>query len=80
MLESLNRKVIVPKSRFDATFSLVDPSRKWLVYLKMQVNRTNVLMLADTGTTNSFTTPECTKKLNMVVDATTMPVKVHFVQ
>lgn len=44
--------MLVAKGGFDAKISLINPSSKYLVYLKGQMNGTNVSMLIDTGATN----------------------------
>ena len=66
--------MLVAKGGFDAKISLINPSSKYLVYLKGQMNGTNVSMLIDTGATKSFMTLECAKRLKA------LPVKVNFAQ
>lgn len=68
------------KGDFKATFLIISPGRKGLVYLKALVNGSNVAILIDTRATNSFMTPECTKRLKVEMDDTTLPVKVNFAQ
>jgi hypothetical protein len=61
VLESLSLKMLVVEGGFEAKLSLINPSSKRLVYLKAQVNGTNVSMLVDTGAMNSFMTPQCAR-------------------
>ena len=65
---------------FEAKLSLMNPISKGLVYLRGQVNGTNVPMLIDTGAINSFMTPECAKRTGVAVVDTALPVKVKFAQ
>ena len=80
MLESLSLKMLVAEGGFEAKLSLINPSSKGLVYLKAQVNGTNVSMLVDTRATNSFMTSRCAKRLKVAVEETALPVKVNFAQ
>ena len=80
MLESLSLKILVAECGFKAKLSFINLTGKGLVYLKAQVNGTNVSMLIDTGATNSFMTSECARKLNVVVEDTAPLVKVNFAQ
>lgn len=59
VLENLSLKILVAECGFKAKLSFINLSGKGLVYLKAQVNATNVSMLIDTGATNSFITLEC---------------------
>ena len=80
MLKSLSGRLLVAEGGFDATLSLVSPTKKGLVYLKGQVNGTNVSRLIDTGASNSFMTPRCTERLKVEVTDTALPVKIYFAQ
>lgn len=42
MLENLSRRLLMAECNFEATFLLVSPTKKNLVYLKGQINKTNV--------------------------------------
>ena len=80
MLESLSGRLLVAECGFEATLSLVSPTKKDLVYLKGQVNGTNVSRLIDRGASNSFMTPRCTERLKVEVTDTALPVKINFAQ
>jgi hypothetical protein len=80
VLESLSLKMLVAEGGFEAKLSFINPSSKGLVYLKAQVNGTNVLMLVDTGATNSFMTLQCARRLKVAVEDTALSVKVNFAQ
>ena len=56
VLESLNRRLLIAEGGFEALLSIASPSKKGLIYLKSQVNGTNVSMLIDTGASNFFMT------------------------
>ena len=80
VLESLSRRLLVAEGGFEATHSLVSRTKKGLVYLKGQVNGTNVSMLIDTGASNSFMTPRCPERLGVEVTNMALPVKINFAQ
>lgn len=80
MLESLSLKTLVAEGGFEATFLFISSMEKHLVYLKGQVNGTNVSMLVDTWATNSFKTPRCAERLKVEVVDTALPVKINFAQ
>ena len=63
MFESLNLRLLVAEGGFEATISLANPTKKDLLYLKGQINGTNVSMLVHTGASNSFMMPRCTVRL-----------------
>ena len=80
MLENLSFKILVAECGFESKLSLINLTSKGLVYLKGEVNGTNVSMLVDTGATNSFLTPMCAARLKVEVVDTALPVKINFVQ
>ena len=80
VLESLSLRLLVAEGGFEATLSLASPIKKCLVYLKGQVNGTNVSMLVDTRASNSYMAPRCAARLKVEVTATALPVKINFAQ
>ena len=51
--------MLVVEEDFKAKLFFINPSSKELVYLKCQVNETNVSMLVDTKVTNFFMAQIC---------------------
>ena len=80
MLKSINLRMMVGEGGFHASLSTVNPDRKGLVYLWVKVAGSHVAMLLDIGATNSLMTSECARRLKLVVEKTTQPVKVNFAQ
>lgn len=80
VLKSLSCRMLVPEGGFEVAFSMISPGRKGLVYLKTQVSGFNVTILIDIGARDSFLTPECAKRLEVVVEDMALPVKVNFAQ
>ena len=80
VVESLIRRLLVAEGGFEAILSLVSSTKKCLVYLKGEINGTNVSMLIDTWASNSFITPMCAKRMKVEVADTALPVKINFAQ
>ena len=66
--------MIVAEGGFEATLSLVNPTKKG------QINGTNILMLIDTLASNSFMTPRCAERVKVEVADTASSVKINFAQ
>lgn len=80
VLEKLSPKMLIAEGGFETMLSLINSTRKWLVYLKGEINGTNVSMLVDTKATNSFITPTSAERLKMEVVDTALSIKVNFAQ
>lgn len=59
--------MLVLEGGFDATFSIINLKKKLLISLKAKVNVSNVAILVDIKFTNSFTTRQCTKILELKI-------------
>ena len=66
--------MLVAEGGFEATLSLVNPTKKG------QINGINILMLIDTLASNSFMTPRCGKRVKVEVADTASSVKINFAQ
>lgn len=72
-------RLLIADTDFKTILSLVSSANKSVVYLKCQVNGTNVLMLIDTGASNFHTTSRCATKLKEMTD-TVLAMKINFAQ
>lgn len=80
MLENLSRRILNLEDGFEAPLFMINPSHKGLVYLKIQLLGSYMIMLIDIGVTSSSMIPECAKRLKVRVVDRAMPVKVNLVQ